>query len=74
MFDPMSWLRFWKPRLRNWSVLVVALVWLLSVAGPFTASARASVITTSGMVSNTYGYIGYELGSPGLAMVTANGF
>ena len=42
MFDPMSWLRFRKPRLRNWSVLAVASVWLLSVAGP----ADAAIITT----------------------------
>ena len=46
MFDPLSWLRFWKPRLRNRAVLVVALVWLLSVAGSFTGPADASIITT----------------------------
>ena len=38
MFDPMSRLRFRKPRLRNWSVLAVASVWLLSVAGPADAA------------------------------------
>ena len=47
MFDPMSWLCFWKPRLRNRSVLVATLVWLLSVAGSFTGPADASVITLS---------------------------
>ena len=46
MFDPMGWLRFRGVLLRNWAALVVAVVWLLPVAGPFTGPVNASIITT----------------------------
>ena len=46
MFDPRGWLRFRGVLLRNWAALVVAVVWLLPVAGPFTGPVDASIITT----------------------------
>ena len=44
MFDPRSWLRFWEPRLRNRSVLVVfvrvpVLLSVKGIAGKFETPA-----------------------------------
>ena len=46
MFNPMSWVPFREPLLRNWAVPVVATVMRVSVVGLFAVPARASIITT----------------------------